>query len=272
MSKATTRDPFRLPQPDGARETQATQAYHAIRAMILRCELEPGSVVNDRVLGEKLDYGRTPIREALLRLSGEQLILFQSNHSIVVAPVDLDQINHLYTLRLHLERLAWRLWLDEASDHQIERLARTFDSVPRLVQAENVEGLLHLDFQFHAQIYNECGNDFLTHALYNLSGQTYRMWFITNRRDVNAQAATALSHAPIIAAVRERDAAALDREIEKHIRHAYDDIMNQFINKTVNRVGEMPVQLLKKGTLNGTAGSEERQIAGAPSEAGVNGG
>lgn len=257
MTKATTRDPFRLPQPDGVRETQAAQAYHAIRAMILRCELEPGSVINDRLLGERLDYGRTPIREALLRLSGERLILFQSNHSIVVAPVDLDQINHLYTLRLHLERLAWRLWVEAASDHQIEKLARIFDSVPRLVEADNVEGLLHLDFLFHAQIYNECGNPFLTQSLYSLSGLTYRIWFITNRRDVNAQAATALSHAPIIAAVRNRDATTLDREIEKHIRHAYDDIMEQFINKTVNRIGDIPVQPLKKGTLNGTDGREE---------------
>ncbi len=240
-------EPFRLPQLDeDVRETQATQAYHAIRAMILRCELLPGSVINDKTLGARLDFGRTPIREALLRLSNERLVLFQHNQSIIVAPVGLDEINDIYTLRLHLERLAWRLWLEEAGDKQIERLAAVFDDVPRLVRAGDAEGLLHLDFVFHSQVYRECGNPFLTQSLYNLSGVTYRMWHITSTRDVQAQAETARSHQPIIDAVYARDAARLDREIDSHISRAYDQIMQRFIHNTVGRIGDLPLHLFHK--------------------------
>lgn len=237
-------EPFRVPQPEGVRETQATQAYNAIRVMILRCDLKPGSVINDKALSEKLGYGRTPIREALLRLSGEQLVRFQGSHGIVVTPVDLDKINHLYTLRLHLERLAWRLWLERADDDQIESLSSVFEDVPDLKAAGDVEALLHLDFVFHAQIYNECGNPFLKQALYNLSGLTYRVWYIANRRDVQAQAATALSHAPLIEAAQARDAQALDREIEAHIRNAYVEIMDHFVSSTVHNIGDLPVEPL----------------------------
>lgn len=253
MSTSDINDPFRLPQiEEGVRETQASLAYHAIRAMILRCELQPGAVINDKALSSKLGYGRTPIREALLRLSSERLVLFQHNQSIIVAPIGLDEINDLYTLRLHLERLAWRLWMEECSDKQIEKLASVFDDVPKLVRAKDAEGLLHLDFLFHSQIYRECGNPFLTQALYNLSGLTYRIWHITNNRDVQAQADTARSHAPIIEAVYQRDVARLDREIEAHITHAYDQIMERFIHNTVSRIGELPVQLLKKEGIDET--------------------
>lgn len=241
-------DPFRIPQiKDGVRETQATQAYHAIRAMILRCQLQPDSAINDKILGAQLGYGRTPIREALLRLASERLVLFQQNQRIVVAPMGLDEINDLYTLRLHLERLAWRLWAESASEASIDKLAGLFDAVPRLVREKDAEGLLHLDFLFHSQIYRDCGNPFLTQSLYNLSGLTYRLWHKTSNRDVAAQAATARSHTPIIEAIYPRDFETLDREITKHITDAHDDIMERFTKKTVSRVEEMPVQLLRKG-------------------------
>jgi DNA-binding GntR family transcriptional regulator len=245
------REPFRLPQAEGERETQAIQAYNALRDMILRCELKPGSAINDRLLTEKLGFGRTPLREALLRLAGERLVLFQRNQLIEVAPVGLSEINDLYTLRLHLERLAWRLWLEGASDAQIDRLAHTFDSVPALAKEGDVEGLLLLDFDFHSQVYQECANPFLTQALYNLSGLTYRLWFMTNTNDVKAQAATARSHGPIIEAVRKRDVAALDAEIARHIAEAYDSIMDKFLTNTVSRIGEIPIQLLEKDDKNG---------------------
>lgn len=246
MAKPKRREPFRLPHTEGGRETQAMKAYHAVRAMILRCELPPGSVINDRTLIKELGLGRTPIREALLRLSGERLVFFQMNQSIQVAPVGLAEINDLYTLRLHLERLAWRLWAENASDEQIDRLSHTFDPVAQMVRDGDLDGLIDLDFLFHSQVYQECGNPPLTQGLYSLSGMTYRLWFMTTRGDVKAQAATARSHGPIIEAVQRRDLRALDTEIARHISDAYDKIMDSFITKTVSRIGEIPIQLLKR--------------------------
>jgi DNA-binding GntR family transcriptional regulator len=254
--KVETADPFRLPSlEEGVRETQATQAYHAIRAMILRCELPPGSPINDKALSSRLGFGRTPIREALLRLSSERLVLFQQTQGIIVAPIGLEEINHLYTLRIHLERLAWRLWVEKASDEQVEQLASIFDDIPKLVRAGDVEGLLHLDFLFHSKVYQECGNPFLTQSLYNLSGVTYRIWSLTNAHDLTAQAETARSHAPIVEAVSRRDAERLDREIAAHISHAYDQIMQRFVTNTVSRVGQFPLTLPKK------EGTDEKRTA-----------
>jgi len=244
MSKLRRREPFRLPELEGVRETQATKAYHAVRAMILRCELAPGAVINDRDLTKRLRIGRTPIREALLRLSGERLVIFQQNQSIQVSSVDLAQINDLYTLRLHLERLAWRLWLEVASDEQIDRLTHVFDPAAAMQRKGDIEGIIDLDFLFHSQVYQECGNPLLTKTLYSLSGLTYRLWYMTNNGDVKAQAKTAYSHASIIEAVQRRDFARLDAEITAHIANAYQKIMDSFSTKAVNRIGDMPVRKL----------------------------
>jgi DNA-binding GntR family transcriptional regulator len=246
MSKLRRREPFRLPELDGVRETQATKAYHAIRAMILRCELSPGSVINDRDLTKRLRIGRTPIREALLRLSGERLVIFQQNQSIQVSAVDLAQINDLYTLRLHLERLAWRLWLERATQDQVERLTHVFDPAAAMQVQGDIEGIIDLDFLFHSQVYQECGNALLTKTLYSLSGLTYRLWYMTNGGDVKAQVQTAYSHAPIIDAVLRGDLEKLDSEISNHIASAYQKIMDSFTTRVVSRIGDMPIKRLTK--------------------------
>lgn len=246
MSKVKRREPFRLPELEGVRETQATKAYHAVRAMILRCELAPGSVINDRDLTKRLRIGRTPIREALLRLASERLVIFQQNQSIQVSGVDLAQINDLYTLRLHLERLAWRLWLERATAEQIERLTHIFDPAAAMQRQGDIEGIIDLDFLFHSQVYQECGNALLTKTLYSLSGLTYRLWFMTNNGDVKAQAQTAYSHAPIIEAVLRRDFERLDAEISSHIANAYQKIMDSFTTRAVSRIGDMPIRKLAK--------------------------
>ena len=251
MAKAAPKEPFRLPNADLGRETQASKAYHAIRAMILRCKLPPGSLINDRLLMKQLGIGRTPIREALLRLSGERLVLFQANHGIQVAPVGISEIDDLYTVRLHSERLAWRLWLERATEEQVDRLTHRFDNVPGLIRRGDIEELINLDFLFHSQVYQESGNPFLSQQLHSLSGVTYRLWFMTNRNDLKAQAQTARSHAPIIEAVRRRDPQRLDAEISRHIIAAYETIMDRFKTKTVSRIGDLEIQLFTEETNHG---------------------
>jgi DNA-binding GntR family transcriptional regulator len=158
--------------------------------------------------------------------------------------VDLAQINDLYTLRLHLERLAWRLWLERATQEQIERLTHIFDPAAAMQRQGDIEGIINLDFLFHSQVYQECGNALLTKTLYSLSGLTYRLWFMTNNGDVKAQAQTAYSHAPIIDAVQRRDFGKLDAEIAAHIANAYQKIMDSFTTRAVNRIGDMPIRKL----------------------------
>src|SRR5277367_447839 len=68
--------PARKSHDRHARETASSRAYQAIRELILRGGLAPGAPINERALMEQIGIGRTPIREALLRLSAEALVIF----------------------------------------------------------------------------------------------------------------------------------------------------------------------------------------------------
>jgi DNA-binding GntR family transcriptional regulator len=223
------------------RETAASRAYQAIRELILRCGLTPGTLINERALMGEIGMGRTPIREALLRLSSEGLVIF-SGQGIHVAPVTLENIRALYTARLHAERLAWQLWLRNARRDQVSKLASTFDRVAELAQRDDEEGLVELDFRFHSQVYEECGNVFLSGHLYNLTGLSFRLWYLANPHQREHHLQNARSHFPIIDAVQARDAERLDREVAEHIGNAFQNMMERMKGHDIALAASLPLR------------------------------
>jgi GntR family transcriptional regulator, rspAB operon transcriptional repressor len=230
------------------RETAASRAYQAIRERILRCELAPGAAINERVLMDEISIGRTPIREALLRLSAEGLVIF-SGQSIHVAPVTLQSIAALYTARLHAERLAWQLWMRGAGGaggrERITQLASAFETADELAQRGDEEGLVDLDFRFHSQVYEECGNPFLMGHLYNLTGLSFRVWFLSNPHRLEHHLQTIRSHDPIIAAVQAHDPVRLDREVSDHITNAFHTVVERMKSRDVAVAASLDVRVLQ---------------------------
>ncbi len=87
-------------------ETQTSQAVAEILQMIERLELAPGTTFTERELGEKLGMGKAPVREALARITGTELIAPRTGSGYVVAPITLREARSLFELWRCLERLA----------------------------------------------------------------------------------------------------------------------------------------------------------------------
>ncbi len=117
---------------------------------------------NDKLLSEKLDFGRTPIREALLtavqRKAGA--VPAQPEHRRRAHRPGRDQRD------LHAASPSGAAGMaavaGSASGQQVERLAAIFDDIPKLVRTGDVEGLLHLVFPLSLPDLPRCGNSFLT--------------------------------------------------------------------------------------------------------------
>ncbi|MEX0808529.1 MAG: GntR family transcriptional regulator [Dongiaceae bacterium] len=233
--------PELMPVGDEQATTQAARAHAAIRRKIVTCELRPGSVVNERALMEALDFGRTPVREALLRLASERLVVFKANQSIQVAPVGFEEVRELYEVRLHAERMAWRLWLHERSDEDVERLAHCFDTAEALIAAERPSEVVNLDFDFHAFAWRNAGNRFLAQHLYNLGGLSYRLWHLTGDRSPPQMRDLVASHTPILDAFRAGDEAALDRALYNHINDAFEYVMERLKGHGLDRVRQIDI-------------------------------
>ena len=86
--------PMSLPDvSDNDDEPQSRIAYRLIEAMIVTHELPPGSRISEATLSAKLGIGRTPIREALQRLSFEGTVRIVRRSGAFVSEIDLvDQL------------------------------------------------------------------------------------------------------------------------------------------------------------------------------------
>src|SRR2546430_8252269 len=87
----------------------AEKAYHAIRDLIVALELAPGAVIEERELIERLEIGRTPVREALRRLAQERLVEVYPRRGMFVTGVDVRELARLSGVRGVLEPEAARV-------------------------------------------------------------------------------------------------------------------------------------------------------------------
>jgi DNA-binding GntR family transcriptional regulator len=85
------------------------RAYAALREQILDGELAPGTVLAEVEQSTRLGVSRTPLREALAKLTAEGLVSAHSGRGLVVTDVDLGRIAELFEVRGALEEQAARL-------------------------------------------------------------------------------------------------------------------------------------------------------------------
>lgn len=209
------------PGVENAASTQSGRAYASIRRRILALELPPGAALSEKALIQDVGLGRTPVREALLRLSVERLVTSQPGGGFQVATLGIEDVRDIYEVRLQEDRLAGRLCLQNAGPDHLDRIARCFEAAGGRIADGDWPSVFDMDFRFHALFYGGAGNAVLAANHHLLVGHYYRIARIVadRRREALTHAGMrdlVRSHDAMIAAVRALDGPALDRAITEH--------------------------------------------------------
>src|SRR5689334_4737953 len=109
-------------------------AYAHLEEMIVTLKLKPGATVSEGELSVMTGIGRTPIREALQRLSREKLVNILPRRGIVVTEINAGNQMKLLEVRRELERLVARSAARRATDEErgrFKELARLFEKSAR---------------------------------------------------------------------------------------------------------------------------------------------
>src|SRR5437870_10914880 len=102
-------------------------ATELIREAIIDGRVEPGRRLKEEELARELGISRTPVREALLILQAEGLVVGTPNRGAIVRAHDSDDLRDLYDLRALLEGHGARLAAARISDEEVERLRESCD-------------------------------------------------------------------------------------------------------------------------------------------------
>jgi DNA-binding GntR family transcriptional regulator len=133
-----------------ARTTLSDQAYDTLRAMIVRGEMAPQSRLSEPELTERLAVGRTPLREALLRLMQDGLVEIYPQSGSFVTRISLAQLEEAQFVRERLESGIIRRVATHADKRDVARLRTLLQRQQDAAADEDAEQFHDLDEEMHA--------------------------------------------------------------------------------------------------------------------------
>jgi len=217
------------------RVRDGSKVKETLREAILRLELRPGAIIDEAGLCEIMGVSRTPVREAIIQLVADGLVI-RDGRSARVAPLDFDDVPKLHDAMLISSRMI----------HRLAAVHRTADDLRRIEAAMHAfeEGIIHedgltrseLNVDFHLAIsaaaHNTYFQRFYEHVLHANIRLARACFTAENEGEFFAQhpdddieahmAATTRQHREMLAAIRDQDVEASDRLAVAHQKLAHE--------------------------------------------------
>lgn len=203
--------------------TLSQKAYENLRDQIITLELGPGTQVNEGDIGRELSIGRTPVREALLRLVNEGFLGSTPGRGFFVCEVTIEVVRELFESVMILGRGSIALAALRISEIELCRLKEIHQSLKSAMCNGQYLEITLLNSQFHNIINQACRNDFLIGALYNLEPQYHRLAYLcfsekAEFKDLEAHFSKVMAdHEKLIESLINRDEKAAVNAITAHI-------------------------------------------------------
>jgi DNA-binding GntR family transcriptional regulator len=195
------------------------QVRDAILGEITSGRLAAGERIIQEQIARSLGVSRQPVQQALLLLRNQGALRDAPGRGLVVAPLEPDQMRHMYDVRAVIEGLACRL----AAEHNAAKAAQLgpalIDAGRKAVASGSVPKMVAADMKFHAFVYELSGNPLVAPAMATHWTHTQRaMGEILTRdetpRDIWDQ------HEAILDAIAAGNAARAETLARKHITQA----------------------------------------------------
>jgi DNA-binding GntR family transcriptional regulator len=191
--------------------TAVDTVEEVLRERIERGELGPGTRVADADLARELEVSRTPVREALLRLSRDGLIeIAPARWTRVTGLDDLELVFAPYAALHGVAAAAAARRLADGSDAWLERLREHNAELRRAIRRKDAEAARAADERFHDVIVEQAANPHLTRTLAPLRSLV-RRYELAHFAKTAPALASHRQHDGIVAALAARDAAEAER-------------------------------------------------------------
>jgi DNA-binding GntR family transcriptional regulator len=200
------------------RRRAADLAYDAIEAMISTLQLQPGSPVVEAELAERTGLGRTPVREALLRMVSIGLIVQQPRRGLLVSGIDLaDHLDVVQTRRV-LESLIAACSARRATAAQRKEILRCAQTMGKAAAKGRLDLYMEADHALDLANHQACQNHSAVKAVLPLVVQCRRFWYAYQHEgDIGEGARAHLLLAEGIASADESRAVAGAHELTDYL-------------------------------------------------------
>lgn len=205
-------------------QTATEGVLYRMRADILCLRLSPGEIVSERSLEEIYNASRTPIREALMRLSMSSLVV-RLPKGYMIAPFDLAEIDEIFDFRELVEAEATRRAVQRATEKDLDLIRSEIEAGFQHFSPDN---WMEMGLDFHVRVSELSGNRCIVGAMRDLTTRTMRARWLAVQSEAGRDQ-THREHTAILDMIRARDteaavAATLDhaREVRRQVHAAIE--------------------------------------------------
>lgn len=195
--------------------------YEHIKEMILRKEIASGEKIPEKQIEEKLNVSRTPVREAVRRLSSDGLVQVYPNRYSEVATFDDAAIIELGTMRLSMDCFAAQLAVQNGSNRDFQELLNLAEECEKANQNEDLYSRIDYDCRFHMKLVEIGGNRLLLDCQNRLFLRT-RLLQTTILMSTASAACDSEQHLAIVDALFKRDVEQVLKNIIDHLGAFYN--------------------------------------------------
>jgi DNA-binding GntR family transcriptional regulator len=200
---------------------ETNKVYKVLRQKIVDLDLLPESVLNLSELAETFKVSRTPIKEALIFLQAEGLVIRHGSH-FMVTPLSLDRIREITEIRSVLEVQAHIWAMNRITKSELEELENLKKEILTVNKEVDKKAIVELDYQFHRLMYRFAKNSQLAQFLEKLLSHYSRFWLYIPR---DMQPKPFFNETfKIIKAIKDKNEAELRMATIAHIRESVEEI------------------------------------------------
>jgi DNA-binding GntR family transcriptional regulator len=211
----------RIGRPRGA--TASSMIYSDLRAQLLSLQRRPGEAISEAEIALSYGVSRTPVREAILKLSDEGLLEIFPQSGIIVSRIAVAALPEAIIIRKALEETTARLAAERATSSQILALRATLERQREAEAARDSEAFHQADEAFHATIAEIAGHPGIWRLIQQVKVHVdrYRRLTLPQRGRI-AQVIT--EHEVILTAIEAHDPTRARIAMDHHLERLLDNI------------------------------------------------
>jgi DNA-binding GntR family transcriptional regulator len=152
-------------KPLSAPPNRVEQVRDAILEEITTGRLPAGERVIQEQIAQALGVSRQPVQQALLLLRDQGVLREAGGRGLIVAPLEADQVQHMYELRAVIEGLAARRAAEVAAERAAKQGPAVIEAGRKAVASGALPRMVAADRRFHEFLYELSGNPLVAPAM-----------------------------------------------------------------------------------------------------------
>lgn len=194
----------------------APQVVESLRAAIVSLELAPGLALDRTELAQQFGVSQTPVRDALMRLSEEGLVIIRAQYTTQVSRIDVPAAREAHYLRRSVEIEIARQLAQAPDEAVIAGLRTQLSLQAEFAERKDFTGFISADKEFHRQMYAAAGLPRLWAVVVKMSGHVDRLRLL-HSPFTGKTASIMDGHQAILAAIEAGDVDAAQLAVREHL-------------------------------------------------------